>query len=560
MTRRSPPLGPDGLPHDPTVPRRRRRPTGEPSPLPHDIGMSGRGWIALALVAAAVAVLATVWERSASVSDRVESSLLQDLATLRVGWLTWVMRALSALGSAWTLRFLRWGTILALVGFRRWRHLLVFLGSVLVVELGAYRLSILLGRPRPIGVEILGGWQGFSMPSRPVAGLAVTLVGMAGALVAGGSARLKAEWIAGALVAALALSRLYLAVDHPTDVTFAVALGVLVPVVAFRWFVPDEAFPVTYGRGRSAHLDVGGRRGLAIREAVCEQLGLVVEQIKPIGLQGSGGSTPLRLHVVGEDGQPRFVFAKLYAQSHARADRWYKIGRTILYGALEDETHFDSVHRMSIYEDYALRLLRDAGIPSAAPLGVVMITHGRECMLVSEFLRGAKEIGRAEIDDSVINSALEIVRKLWDAGLAHRDIKPANLLVRDGQVFLIDAFFLEVRPSAWRQAVDLGNMMILLSLRTDARRVYDRALRLFTEDEIAEAFAATRSVAIPRQLNVEMRRAGRDLPAELRALAPPRPLISVQRWSVRRIVLTLAVLAGIALAILLVVSNWNVFA
>ena len=41
-------------------------------------------------------------------------------------------------------------------------------------------------------------------------------------------------------------------------------------------------------------------------------------------------------------------------------------------------------------------------------------------------------------------------------GSAHRDIKPANLLVRDGQVFLIDAFFVQVRPSPWRQAVDLG--------------------------------------------------------------------------------------------------------
>ena len=63
------------------------------------------------------------------------------------------------------------------------------------------------------------------------------------------------------------LARLYLAVDHPDDVLFGVALGVAIPVTAFRWFTPNEIFPVVYRRGRTAHVDVGGRRGDAIRQA-----------------------------------------------------------------------------------------------------------------------------------------------------------------------------------------------------------------------------------------------------------------------------------------------------
>ena len=55
--------------------------------------------------------------------------------------------------------------------------------------------------------------------------------------------------------------------------------------------------------------------------------------------------------------------------SHVRADRWYKLGRTILYGNLEDEAPFQSVRRLVEYEDYAVRLLRDVGIPTAAPSG-----------------------------------------------------------------------------------------------------------------------------------------------------------------------------------------------
>ena len=58
---------------------------------------------------------------------------------------------------------------------------------------------------------------------------------------------------------------------------------------------------------------------------------------------------------------------------------------------------------------------------------------------------------------------------MWEIGLAHRDIKPANLLVRDGTLFVIDTAFAEVRPSPWRQAVDLANMMLVLGLRTERR-------------------------------------------------------------------------------------------
>ena len=235
--------------------------------------------------------------------------------------------------------------------------------------------------------------------------------------------------------------------------------------------------------------------------------------------------------------------------NHVRADRWYKLGRTILYGRLEDEAPFQTVRRLVQYEDYALRLMRDAGIPTAAPLGIVEITPEREYLLVTEFFDGAKEIGDAEVDDDIIDEGLPLIRQLWDAGLAHRDIKPANLLVQDGHVVLIDVAFAQVRPSPWRQAVDLANMMLVLAVRTDAERVYQRALQFFTPDEIAEAFAATRGVASPTQLRAVMKQDGRDLVAQFRALAPARRPISLQRWSVRRIVLRRsALVVGVVLA------------
>jgi tRNA A-37 threonylcarbamoyl transferase component Bud32 len=318
---------------------------------------------------------------------------------------------------------------------------------------------------------------------------------------------------------------------------------------------------VSYRRGKAAHLDVRGPRGEAIVSAAKDQLGLTVLDLKPVGLEASGGSTPLRIRVAATDREPeRFVFAKLYAKSHVRADRWYKFGRTILYGALEDETPFQSVRRFVEYEDYTLRLLFELGIPTPKPYGIVEITPEREYMIVMEFFDDAVEIGDAEIDDAVIDQGLALVRSLWDEGLAHRDIKPANLMVRDGELKVIDVFFVQVRPSPWRQAVDLANMMLVLSLRSDAERVYRHALRFFTEDEIAEAFAAARGVASPTQLQTHLKRDGRDLLTRFRELAPAREPVSIQRWSIRRVALTIAVLMVALLTFGFLVSNWNAFA
>jgi tRNA A-37 threonylcarbamoyl transferase component Bud32 len=208
------------------------------------------------------------------------------------------------------------------------------------------------------------------------------------------------------------------------------------------------------------------------------------------------------------------------------------------------------VRRLVQQEDYALSLMQRAGLPSPVPFGFVELTPEREYLLVTEFFAGAAELGEAEVDEGVIDDGLGIIRKLWDAGLAHRDIKPANLLVRDGHMRLIDVAFVEARPTPWRQAVDLANMMLCLALRSSPELVYERALRQFSVEEITEGFAATRGLAMPSQLRHMLREKGRDLHAEFLDLLPTRPTpISTQRFSVRRFGLALSVLLVLAVVV-----------
>src|SRR5207249_2654867 len=215
--------------------------------------------------------------------------------------------------------------------------------------------------------------------------------------------------LTGGVLAVLTLVRVFLAADHPSDAVFAVVLGVAFSIVAFRVYCPSDLFPVTYRRGRAAHLEVDERREGAIRKALMEQLGLAVSAVEPFGEETSGGSTPLRLRTSGNG--PDYL-AKLYSETHLRSDRWYKIGRTILYGQLEDESAFNSVRQLVEYEDYMMRVMREAGLPVPRSYGFVEVVPEREYMIVMELFERAEEADETEVTDKVIDAGLRIVRRM----------------------------------------------------------------------------------------------------------------------------------------------------
>ena len=529
---------------------RRRRPSGEPPPLPRHIDHSIRWSLALGGLACALWVAMSV-PVALGVITRADLVILHAVAAARTAWLTRLMLDVNALASPWTVQLVAWGTIAVLVAFRRFRHLAAYLVIVLAAALLISVMTLQIGRMRPAGIQILGPWQGYSQPSRPVATLALALAGVLYTLVPAGRWRNRGKWAAAIVIAALCAARLYLAVDHPTDQLTALIIGWPLAVVAFWLVVPNDVAPVSYRGGRKAHLDIGGPRGAAIATALDHQLGLTVTGVEPFGLEASAGSTPLRIQVRGPDGDKAVLFGKLYALSHLRSDRWYKLARTVIYGRLEDEKPFSTVRRLAEYEDHMLRLMRDAGLPTPRPYGFVEITPEREYLIVMEFFEGAQEIRHAQIGDRVIDDALRVVRRMWDAGIAHRDIKPSNILVRDDHVLLIDVAFATVRPTPWRQAVDLANMMLTLALASTPEHVYDRALGVFAADDVAEAFAACRSITVPSQSRSLIRADGRDLIRRFRQLAPPRRPIPIQLWDIKRAAITAGLLAALAAAVAL---------
>ena len=523
---------------------RPRRPAGEPTVV-HHLDRTARPWL-LALV------LAIVWVWLPGLGAR------HAVAELDEEVLRWSVRnfgpvrdAMPTMSAAAALRIVGWSVIVALAATRQWRRLGVFVAVVQVTLLTT--MAETLGSPRPYGTSYVARIAGDALPSWPVAGVAVTTVGAAYALLAAGRWRHRGLVLAAVLTVTFALARVLLAYDRATAAVVGAMFGASLAVVAFDMFLPDDLFPIRLS-GPPAHLDIEGRKE-SIAKALKEQADLCLAGLRTFNLAGSAGSTPLLL-ALDAPAPPR-LFAKLYSTSHLQSDRAYKLVRAIRYGALEDEAPFATVRALVQHEDYLLRLLRDAGIRVPRTLGVLEVVPEREYLIVTEFLDGAVELTDAEVDDAAIDDALAQVRAMWKAGVAHRDVKPSNLLLRDGEVWFIDVAFGEVRPSAWRRSVDLANTMLVLALRTDSHRVLERALLAFSEEEIADAFAATHPVTIPSQLRALLRADERDLLDEFRSALPPRPHVRLQRWTVRRLRITSAALATLAAGIAAVWLNFN---
>jgi hypothetical protein len=526
----------------------RRRPSGEPPPLPREDRWTRWIWVLAAVVLLGAGLNLLI--RTTDAVQAADQAVLAWFAEARTPPLTDVAKVIELLTTFAVVMALRLATVLVLVVYRRFRHLVVVLAVFVASDWAVVRL-LFVALPRP-DVPVLVDVDGYAFPSKSIAALAITLYAMLLVLLPRGSVRSRLRAGFSGVLVLVVLADLYLAADYLVGMAYAAVLAPCVVAVAFRWLVPEEGFPVTYRRsGTAAHLDLGGERSAAIVRAMADQLGLTVMEVKAFGLEGSGGSSPLRMTL--QDGSR--VFGKIYSTSHERADRWYRYGRTILYGQLEDETPIGSVRRLATYEDYALRLLDDYGIGVARSYGMVELTPNKEYMLVTEFFEHARNLGDAQIDEVVIDEGLQMMRRFWDIGVAHRDIKPANLLVKDGHLQLVDVSGLEVRPSPWRQAVDLSNMLLTLALRTDPERVYGRATKVFSPDEIAEAIACAVGFTMPTELQARMKADGRPLLQRFRQLAPHREPVSIQRWSARRLTLTAAAALGVLLLVGLFVDS-----
>src|SRR5436853_6616307 len=100
----APPVAPERGRHFPGRSAKRRRPSGEAPPLPHDLGRSGTFWIAMVGYLLAVLLIVVFFQPAASLFERWDATRSRWITSLRTGWLTHVALIVNTLVSAWWIR------------------------------------------------------------------------------------------------------------------------------------------------------------------------------------------------------------------------------------------------------------------------------------------------------------------------------------------------------------------------------------------------------------------------------------------------------------------------
>ncbi|HEY5860105.1 MAG TPA: phosphatase PAP2 family protein, partial [Actinomycetota bacterium] len=232
---------------------------------------------------AAVLLLGVVTEVVVRGNDDLHEfgdAVLRWFEDVRTPWLTSVAKVIAALTTLGAVQLIRVALAGSLVVTKRFRHLVVALATFVVSD---WLVQTFLDVQRPPGdVTPLIDATDFRFPSWPMTAFAITVFAMPFVLAPAGRARSRAMTAAWVVVVLVGLSRLYLAADYPSNVAYAALLSWVLTETLFRWFVPDESFPVSYrSGGNAAHLDLGGARAGAVKRAMADQVGLEVVEVEP---------------------------------------------------------------------------------------------------------------------------------------------------------------------------------------------------------------------------------------------------------------------------------------
>ena len=166
-----------------------RRPSGNKPPLPRTVHRAA--WLGLG----AVALITVVWVAATltlgldSWLGRLEDGVVQGLVELRSDVTESIARVFGLLDQRTPVVIVTALLLVALAVLRRVQRILVLGGALLVALVVTVAVQTAIDQPRPLGVEIIGAWEGAGGPNEGLTQLAVVLVGGLVSLVPAGRPR-----------------------------------------------------------------------------------------------------------------------------------------------------------------------------------------------------------------------------------------------------------------------------------------------------------------------------------------------------------------------------------
>ena len=193
-------------------------------------------------------------------------------------------------------------------------------------------------------------------------------------------------------------------------------------------------------------------------------------------------STPM---VVDDD-----LFVKVITRQNTLVHALFTTGRNLGAFSAGTEGFFErheTPYEMARHELEATRRVRKLGVNAPEPVEAFSV--GDLGVLVLEYLpefRTLDELDREAVS-ALAPALFDTLRTVHDAGLAHGDLRAENVLVRDGDLYVIDATNVSGDGRESARSYDLASALAALEPLVGAPTAVDAALTRYSTAELLAA-------------------------------------------------------------------------
>lgn len=183
-------------------------------------------------------------------------------------------------------------------------------------------------------------------------------------------------------------------------------------------------------------------------------------------------------------------FVKIVSRQNAIVQAVFTGARNL--GAVSSGTEgfferFESPVEMAKHEVTATRRIREIGLNAPEPIEAFEVAGLG--VLVLEYLDGMTRLDELDGDDvsALVPDLFEALATMHEHGLAHGDLREENVLVRDDDIYFIDATAVSEAGMAEARAYDVASALAALEPHVGARAVVEGATRYYSTDVLLDA-------------------------------------------------------------------------
>ena len=193
-------------------------------------------------------------------------------------------------------------------------------------------------------------------------------------------------------------------------------------------------------------------------------------------------STPM---VIEDD-----LFVKVISKQNTIVHALFTTGRNL--GAVSSGTEgffesFQTPYEMARHELEATERMRALGVNAPEPIEAFEVDgYG---VVVLEYLPDFRAFDELDVETEteLAVDLFEALRTLHDAGMGHGDLRAENVLIRDGELYFIDATNVSTEGQQSIQSYDLACGLAALEPLIGAREAVSAALAVYAVDDLLDA-------------------------------------------------------------------------